>query len=109
MESLSAFLGRKYSAGGKGRLLIAVVRAIRRFQEEELNARKTICIGMRGISGSVSAEIGTKLTAEEIKRLVSVLLREGVLMIVEQGQSGPHRKKANGYRWLPWSEKDEEQ
>lgn len=102
IEQLKKHLEAKYSEGGKARLLMAVVRAIRRQQIENINAREVIFIGMRGIAEKVYEDIKAELIPKQIERLVSTLRKEKVLDVKEEGKSGWGSKKSNGYHWLSW-------
>ena len=82
-------------------LLLLIIKALRLYQQKEATG-KIILIGIRKLSSIINTMTKNNISLMDIFRKINILIEEGILEKVIQGQSGNFTKQANGYRFLPW-------
>ncbi|MBN1622396.1 MAG: hypothetical protein JW871_07390 [Endomicrobiales bacterium] len=100
LQELEKFLVIRFQS--KGKAMFYIVQSLRKAQFDK-NAGEIIYIGFREIGSMLRDSYQCISEAAEIRRLVLLLVDEGIIEIVEKGQSGTFgMRKANGYRFLQW-------
>jgi len=83
--------------------MMLVVKALRSVQREK-ETGEVMFVGYRELSEVIRDKFGFYLNPMDILRKIRLLEDEGVVEQVIKGSKGTFTRKANGYRFLPWKD-----
>jgi len=99
IQEIEKFLIERFK--GDSYLMMLIIRALR-FHQQKNATGEIILIGIRKISSLIRDMSKNNIYHMDVFRKINLLIEEGILEKVIQGESGNFNKQANGYRFLAW-------